>query len=139
MGTNRIAKYFPTLELTMTNNKFNHVEFEKFDPSITQNIVREFSNDDEIEGYVENEQEEFGNEKVTVTQDNQMLQTLNLWIGHCNVDITPILVNKLKFVNGVETLDIMTRYRFRVGIAKLFDENTVKTEIAATIDRSVKS
>ena len=48
MGTNRIAKYFPTLELTMTNNKFNHVEFEKFDPSITQNIVREFSNDDEI-------------------------------------------------------------------------------------------
>ena len=56
-----------------------------------------------------------------------------LWIGHTNFSISPIVVEIIKNVPGVEVLKILTRYRFIVGVGELFDIRDVRT----TIERSL--
>lgn len=53
----------------------------------------------------------------------------NFWMGHTNFDITGDVLNKLSMIPGVETVDVITRYRFRLGIGKVFDANEVKKAI----------
>lgn len=53
----------------------------------------------------------------------------NFWVGHTNFDITFNIASIIEHTEGVETLDIFTRYRFRVGIGKAFDDSTVMRNI----------
>lgn len=51
----------------------------------------------------------------------------NFWVGHTNFNITPKISQILEQSEGVEILDIFTRYRFRIGIGKCFsDSETMK-------------
>jgi len=51
----------------------------------------------------------------------------NFWVGHTNFDITPNISKIMEESDGVEILDILTRYRFRIGIGKCFsDSETMK-------------
>lgn len=125
---NRINKFFNKEPKTLSN-KFDDVEFEKFDPSIVQNIVEQ--NPEEQEN--EFDQPENKLSRVIVSQDSQMLDTLSLWIGHTRTNITPKLAANIAKVEGVETLDVITRYRFRVGIGKLFNDRKIKSSIAELI------
>lgn len=49
----------------------------------------------------------------------------NFWIGHSNFNITKKIANILQSIDGVETLDIFTRYRFRISFGKAFEERTI--------------
>jgi hypothetical protein len=53
----------------------------------------------------------------------------NFWVGHTNFDITPDIVNLLDNSDGVEILDIFTRYRFRIAIGKSFKDQYVMNNI----------
>lgn len=53
----------------------------------------------------------------------------NFWTGHTNFNITKAIIDTLEEIPGVETLDIFTRYRFRVGIGKCFDDASVMSNI----------
>lgn len=53
----------------------------------------------------------------------------NFWLGHTNFSITKTIADILENVDGVETLDIFTRYRFRIGIGKAFDDSDVMRTI----------
>ena len=53
----------------------------------------------------------------------------NFWLAHTNFDIDAAICSIIEQQKGVETLDIFTRYRFRIGIGKLFDAKTVMLEI----------
>jgi len=53
----------------------------------------------------------------------------NFWNGHTNFNLSEPIVNIIQKTDGVETLDIFTRYRFRLGIGKIFDETLVKQNI----------
>jgi hypothetical protein len=55
------------------------------------------------------------------------------WIGHTNFDITEIEKNALDQVEGIEVLKIMSRYRFFIGIGKLFN----LTEVRPLIDEAL--
>jgi hypothetical protein len=51
----------------------------------------------------------------------------NFWVGHTNFDINKKVANIIDKSEGVEILDIFTRYRFRIGIGKCFnDSETMK-------------
>jgi hypothetical protein len=51
----------------------------------------------------------------------------NFWIGHTNFNITPVITKTIEEAEGVEILDIFTRYRFRIGVGKCFnDSETMK-------------
>jgi hypothetical protein len=53
----------------------------------------------------------------------------NFWIGHTNFDITSTIIEILEKSNGIEILDIFSRYRFRIAIGKCFNDADVMTEI----------
>lgn len=63
----------------------------------------------------------------------------NFWMGHTNFDINAHICLLLEQQQGVETLDIFTRYRFRIGIGKLFDAKTVMYEINQKVYDFVES
>jgi hypothetical protein len=51
----------------------------------------------------------------------------NFWVGHTNFTITKKISDVIEQCSGVELLDIFTRYRFRIGIGKCFnDSETMK-------------
>jgi len=52
-----------------------------------------------------------------------------LWIGHTNFSITQEVVDIIKNIPGVEVLQIMTRYRFIVGVGEMFDIHDVRVAI----------
>lgn len=51
------------------------------------------------------------------------------WLGYTNFDLTHKISDKMKVVNGVEALRIMSRYTFCVGVGKLFNFSNVRKEI----------
>lgn len=61
--------------------------------------------------------------------DVTMLSTFDCWIGHTNFDVTPTIKNILNKVPGVEILKICSRYRFFIGIGKMFDFKEVRQYI----------
>lgn len=57
-----------------------------------------------------------------------------LWMGHTNFTITPAIANEIKNVPGIEILNILTRYRFIIGIGELFDIRDVRTAIEKSLN-----
>jgi len=53
----------------------------------------------------------------------------NFWTGHTNFNITKGVSTILDNAEGVETLDVFTRYRFRIGIGKAFTDSVVMNNI----------
>lgn len=63
----------------------------------------------------------------------------NFWTGHTNFDLTKNIIDILEEIDGVETLDIFTRYRFRVGIGKCFDDSSVMSNINEIIYNAINN
>lgn len=57
----------------------------------------------------------------------------NFWVGHTNFNISKNIVNTIENCDGVEILDVFTRYRFRIAIAKCFNDNEVMANIKNNI------
>ena len=51
------------------------------------------------------------------------------WTGHTNFDITDSVKEIIESVDGVELLVILSRYRFFVGIGRMFGFSDVRKEI----------
>ncbi|MFM7795450.1 MAG: hypothetical protein ACKO7N_01660 [Candidatus Nitrosotenuis sp.] len=63
----------------------------------------------------------------------------NFWLGHTNFDINQPIKNLLNKADGVEILDIFTRYRFRIAIGKCFNDSETMTSINDTIYQYLNS
>lgn len=61
--------------------------------------------------------------------DMAMLSNFECWIAHTNFDITRDIKNKLNKIEGVELLKICSRYRFFIGIGKMFDFKQVRKNV----------
>lgn len=57
-----------------------------------------------------------------------------MWMGHTNFSITNDIVETIKEVPGVEVLQVMTRYRFIVGVGELFDIRDVRITIEGLLE-----
>lgn len=62
----------------------------------------------------------------------------NFWIGHTNFTINKFVADLLEGVDGVETLDIFTRYRFRISFGKAFNERSIIDNINNIILEKIK-
>ena len=49
-----------------------------------------------------------------------IINQFDCWMGYTNFDITRSVKESIEKIEGVELLSIMTRYRFFLGIGKLF-------------------
>jgi len=57
----------------------------------------------------------------------------NFWVCHCNFNIDEDCVSIIEECAGVETLEIITRYRFRIAVGKVFQDREVMGEITEKI------
>lgn len=63
----------------------------------------------------------------------------NFWTGHTNFNISNTVASIIEEVSGVETLDIFTRYRFRIGVGKAFKDGEVIADINNTVYSKLKT
>ena len=62
----------------------------------------------------------------------------NFWTGHTSFSISGPIAAQMEGIEGVEVLDIYTRYRFRVGVGKLFRGNEVMSSVQRTVRNNVE-
>jgi len=62
---------------------------------------------------------------IPFNEHTDCTKIFNFWIGHTNFDITKLIAEVLQSISGVETLDIFTRYRFRISFGKAFEDRKV--------------
>lgn len=58
---------------------------------------------------------------VPVNDENISSNNFDFWVGHTNFNITEDVINVLNTIPGIEILDVFSRYRFRISIAKHHD------------------
>ena len=76
---------------------------------------------------------------ITLTEHSFASKHFDFWTAHCNFPITPTVAKAISVVPGVETLNVLTRYRVRLGFNRIlfqsnaFELNEVRegVEIAA--------
>ena len=72
---------------------------------------------------------------LTMTDGASACKHFDFWILHTNFDITPIVARAIELVSGVETLDVLTRYRVRIGFTRsnLFNTKEVKKNVEQAV------
>jgi hypothetical protein len=66
---------------------------------------------------------------IPFTENTASSKIFNFWVGHSNFNITKKIASIIEETSGVETLDIFTRYRFRIAVGKAFKDSTVMQKI----------
>ena len=58
-----------------------------------------------------------------------MLASFDCWVGHTNFNITNSIKKVLEESEGVEILKLTSRYRFFIGVGRMFDFTDVRQDI----------
>ena len=65
---------------------------------------------------------------LPITEKTRASNYFKLWVGHSNFKLTEDFYKVIGDAAGVEALDILTPYRFRIAIGKMFvDRDVMKT------------
>jgi hypothetical protein len=70
---------------------------------------------------------------IPVNENTSSVKIFNFWLGHTNFNLTKGVCTVIENIDGVETLDIFTRYRFRIGVGKAFKDSEVMQEIQESV------
>tara|TARA_Y100000004_G_scaffold29937_1_gene31072 strand:- start:2732 stop:3322 length:591 start_codon:yes stop_codon:yes gene_type:complete len=65
-----------------------------------------------------------------------ILNQFDCWMGYTNFEITNSIRDTLEKVEGVELLNIMTRYRFFLGVGKMFNFSDVRRAVESLLCES---
>ena len=68
-----------------------------------------------------------------LAQDAALVSNFDCWVGHTNFDITPSILNELNETDGVEILKLCSRYRFFIGVGRMFDFKNVRKNLEENI------
>jgi hypothetical protein len=66
---------------------------------------------------------------LPLTEHSLASTYFKFWVGHTNFKITTAFHSLISKVEGVESLDIFTPYRFRIAVGKLFRDRDVMSNI----------
>jgi len=127
-------KYEDIIEQNISSPLMNSI-MEKFNNLVDPSSDKEESNT--WESSYDDEEEEYKTSSMMpisqqLIEDISMLNNFECWMGHTDFDITPDIKNKLDAIKGVELLKICSRYRFFIGIGKMFEFSDVRKEIEET-------
>ena len=72
-----------------------------------------------------------------------IMNQFDCWMGYTNFDITKSVEETIESIEGVELLSVMTRYRFFLGVGKMFSFSDVRRSIesklcSSTLDQNTK-
>lgn len=130
----------------MNNKEENLIRWEKwFDPFGSDQEELIDKEDMSLDEEHDNEEEEqqgiklFNREQIKVmstpmgiipiNEHTASSKIFNFWVGHTNFNVTKNIAQIIEETDGVETLDIFTRYRFRIAVGKAFIDSVVMREI----------
>lgn len=122
-------KYENVLEEQLTSTFFS---------DILQTIIEQVDEEQESETAYEDEVPEQESSYTILAKagmnqklfdDLGMITNFDCWVGHTNFDITPKIKKDLDSVSGIEVLKIFSRYRFFIGVGKMFDFKNVRNNI----------
>jgi hypothetical protein len=65
--------------------------------------------------------------------DFAIASSFDCWYGHTNFNITPTMKDILDTVEGVEILKVCSRYRFFIGVGRMFNFGHVRKELEKLI------
>jgi hypothetical protein len=74
---------------------------------------------------------------LSITENTLAANRFEFWIAHTNFDITKEFIVQLEQIAGVETVEVFTRYRMRIGfpISGLFKTPNIKYRIEELIHK----
>jgi hypothetical protein len=90
-------------------------------------------NQDNPMGNVQQEEPMMLNIDEHLAGEISLATNFNCWVGYTNFNLTEHIKNELDSVEGIELLKIFSRYRFLVGVGKMFDFTEVRKEIEKII------
>ena len=62
-----------------------------------------------------------------------LVSSFDCWVGHTNFNLTEEIKTALNTMDGVEVLKICSRYRFFIGVGKMFNFTEVRKNIETEI------
>lgn len=63
----------------------------------------------------------------------------NFWVGHANFNLSEEVFEIIDECEGVEILDPFTRYRFRIGVGKCFQDKEVMSGVNTAVYNYINS
>lgn len=66
---------------------------------------------------------------LPLTEQSMASQYFKFWVGHSNFKLTTDFYDIIGQHPGIETLDILTPYRFRIAVGQLFVDREVMTGV----------
>lgn len=66
---------------------------------------------------------------IPINENTASSKIFNFWTGHTNFPITYKVARIIEETNGVETLNVFTKYRFRISVGKAFKDSLVMRNI----------
>ena len=70
---------------------------------------------------------------MPLTEQSLASNHFKFWVGHSNFKLLNSHRKIIGSVRGVETMDILTPYRFRIAVAKLFVDREVMSEVRKSL------
>jgi hypothetical protein len=70
---------------------------------------------------------------IPINENTASGKIFNFWLGHTNFDITKQVAYLIEKAEGVESLDVFTRYRFRISVGKAFEDSVVMRTINSNV------
>lgn len=132
-------KYEDVIEDQVTNPFIDHIISKMANPTQAPVETQDFPEDFEelLEEMYKDGKMEMG---MGVPVSQALIEDLSLainydcWVGHTNFDITPSLKRRLSKIEGVEALKIVSRYRFFVGVGRMFNFSDVRKSVETEIE-----
>ena len=132
-------KYEDVIEDQVTNPFIDHIISKMANPAQAPVEMQDFPEDFEelLEEISKDGTMDMG---MGVPVSQALIEDLSLainydcWVGHTNFDITPSLKRKLSKIEGVEALKIVSRYRFFVGVGRMFNFSDVRKSVETEIE-----
>ena len=66
---------------------------------------------------------------LPLTEQTRASNYFKLWVGHSNFKLTEDFYKIIGQQPGIEALDILTPYRFRIAVGKMFVDRDVKKDV----------
>ena len=89
----------------------------------------------EEEGFGIQNNEQMINISESLASEISLATNFECWIGHTNFNLTENIKDKLDQIEGVEMLKVYSRYRFLVGIGRMFDFSDVRKNIESIFNK----
>ena len=74
---------------------------------------------------------------MPLTEQSLASSHFKFWVGHTNFKLLNAHRKTIGSVAGIETMDILTPYRFRIAVAKLFVDREVMSKVRKSLLETV--